>query len=54
MRMKAVGSAHWVEMIFYFIIAEDTIRYYPSLVQSATSDAPKFVNVPPCNKNKLR
>ena len=31
----------------------DTVRYYSSLAQGTTTDALKFVNIPPCNKNKL-
>ena len=34
-------------------IVEVTVRYYPNLAHYATPDAPKFVNVPPCNKIKL-
>ena len=29
------------------------IAGYPNLAHYATPDAPKFVNVPPCNNNKL-
>ena len=33
-----------------WIYIEDTIKYDPSLAQSATLDAYKFINNFPCNK----